>query len=347
MKEGIFLFKFICFLRFAFLILFANSVSVLHAGTLPFFYSDIAISSKGEVVITEKGMKRIRFFSIDGKQELRTISLDESPTGLALDETHLYVTTFDNIGKLHIIELKSGVIKKTIVTGSGACSPLLDLSKSRLYVCNQYQNTISEIDLNSRCLSRTVKVQREPKSVLLSRDGKYLFSTNYLPAQQANIDEVAACVSVIGVDDFTKIKDIKLANGSNALRGMCLSPDGRYIYVTHNLGRFTVPTSQLQQGWMNTSAFSIIDVARQEYLGTVIVDEPERGAAGIWGISCNENFLFITHSGTHEISVIDQKAMLDKFLAYPNKKMLDYDLRFLYGLRKRIPLKGNDLVKWF
>ena len=33
--------------------------------------------------------------------------------------------------------------------------------------------------------------------------------------------------------------------------------------------------------------------------------------------------------------------MLDKFLNYPNKSMLDYDLRFLYGLRKRIPLEGN------
>jgi cytochrome c peroxidase len=33
--------------------------------------------------------------------------------------------------------------------------------------------------------------------------------------------------------------------------------------------------------------------------------------------------------------------MLEKFLAYPDREMLDYDLRFLYGLRKRIPLEGN------
>ena len=143
------------------------------------------------------------------------------------------------------------------------------------------------------------------------------------------------------MSDFTKVKDIQLANGSNALRGICMTPDGKYIYISHNLGRFTVPTSQLQQGWMNTSAFSIIDVAKQEFIGAVVVDEPERGAAGIWSIVCNDETLFITHSGTHEISVIDHKAMLDKFLNYPNKSMLDYDLRFLYGLRKRIPLEGN------
>ena len=328
-------------LKLILVIVCINSVHILRAGTAPFFYTDIAVSSRGELVIAEKGMNRVRFFSSDGKHELRTVALGEPPTGIALDDTYLYVTTFDKIGKLHIVALNSGTVETTIVTGFGACAPLLDSERARLYVCNQFQNTISEVDLNSRQVIRTANVLREPKSVLLSKDGKYLFLTNYLPAQQANLDEVAACVSVIRMDDFTKVKDIKLANGSNALRGMCLSTDGQYIYVSHNLGRFTVPTSQLQQGWMNTSAFSIINVASQEYWGAVIVDEPERGAAGIWSIACNEKSLFIIHSGTHEVSIIDQKAMLDKFLAYPDKKMLDYDLRFLYGLRKRIPLKGN------
>ena len=328
-------------LKLILIIVCVSSVPVLRAGTLPFFYADIAVSSEGEIVIAEKGMNRVRFFSSDGRRALRTVDLSEPPTGITLDDNYLYVTTFDKIGKLHIVVLNSGAVEKTIVTGSGACAPLLDSVRARLYVCNQFQNTISEIDLNSRQVVRTVNVLREPKSMLLSKDGKYLFSTNYLPAQQANLDEVAACVSVIRINDFTKVKDIKLANGSNALRGMCLSADGQYMYVSHNLGRFTVPTSQLQQGWMNTSAFSIIDVASQEYLGAVIVDEPERGAAGIWSIACNEKSLFITHSGTHEVSIIDQKAMLDKFLVYPDRKMLDYDLRFLYGLRKRVPLKGN------
>ena len=65
--------------------------------------------------------------------------------------------------------------------------------------------------------------------------------------QRADVDTVAACVSVIDMNSFRKIKDIQLANGSNALRGMSLSPDGRYLLVTHNLGRFQVPTSQCHQ----------------------------------------------------------------------------------------------------
>lgn len=310
-------------------------------GNPPFFPADIAMNAKGEILIVEKGRSQVSFFSPDGKTLLHSISMDETPTGILLGDKKAYVTTSAITGHLQIMSLESGRKEASIATGLGACSPIFSLDKKHIYVCNQFQNTISEVDPVSRKVIRSVNVLREPKSALLSKDGKFLFVTNYLPAQRADVDHVAACVSVIRTADFTKVKDIKLANGSNALRGICITPDGKYMYVSHNLGRFTVPTSQLQQGWMNTSAFSIIDVANQEYLGAVVVDEPERGAAGIWNIACNEESLFITHSGTHEISVIDHKAMLTKFLNYPNKATLDYDLRFLYGLRKRIPLEGN------
>lgn len=315
--------------------------SLAFADTPPFFPTDIALNEKGDIVMTEKGTDRISIYSPDGKTLLQSIPVDESPTGILLGNDKAYVTTSAATGHLQIISLASGKKEASIPTGSGACYPIFGPDKTHIYVCNQFQNTVSEIDPVSRKVTRSVQVLREPKSAQFSIDGKYLFVTNYLPAQRADLDYVAACVSVIRMDDFTKVKDIQLANGSNALRGICITPNGKYMYVSHNLGRFTVPTSQLQQGWMNTSAFSIIDVAAQEFLGAVVVDEPERGAAGIWNIACDDETLFITHSGTHEISVIDHQAMLNKFLNYPDKSMLDYDLRFLYGLRKRVPLEGN------
>lgn len=318
-----------------------SPLSFVFAGNPPLFPTDITLNDKGEILITEKGRNRISIFSPDGKTLLRTIPVNESPTGILLDADKAYVTTNAATGHLQIISLETGKQETAIATGSGACYPIFGPDKKHIYVCNQFQNTVSEVNPAIHQVIRSVKVLREPKSALFSKDGEYLFVTNFLPAQRADVDYVAACVSVIRMSDFTKVKDIQLANGSNALRGICMTPDGKYIYISHNLGRFTVPTSQLQQGWMNTSAFSIIDVAKQEFIGAVVVDEPERGAASIWSIVCNDETLFITHSGTHEISVIDHKAMLDKFLNYPNKSMLDYDLRFLYGLRKRIPLEGN------
>ena len=316
-------------------------ISFASAGTPPFFPTDVVLNAKGEILMTEKGGQRVDIFSPDGKTLLKSIPMDEMPTGILPDGDKAYVTTFGSMGHLQILHLETGRVEASIPTGSGACNPMFAPDKKHIYVCNQFANTISEVDPESRKVVRTVKVLREPKSAVFSKDGKFMFVTNFLPAQRADIDYVAACVSVIEMDGFTKVKDIQLANGSNALRGICITPDGKYIYVSHNLGRFAVPTSQLQQGWMNTSAFSVIDVAKQEYVGAVVVDEPERGAAGIWSIACNDASIFITHSGTHEVSVIDHKAMRAKFENYPDKSVLDYDLTFLYGMRTRVPLKGN------
>ena len=329
-------------LRYVWLIcLIFSNIAFLSAGTSPLFPTSITVNEKGELLIAEKGTKKVDIFSPDGKTLLHSFQLDDTPTGILSDGNKIYVTTFETIGRLQILSSESGKVEKSIITGSGACYPLFSSDKKYIYVCNQFQNTVSKVDIEKKEVIATVNVLREPKSAVLSKDGKYLYVTNFLPAQRADVNYVAACISVIKVDRFTKVKDIQLANGSNALRGICITPDGKYIYVSHNLGRFTVPTSQLQQGWMNTSAFSIIDVAKQEFLGAVVVDEPERGAAGIWSIVCNDQSIFISHSGTHEVSVINHKAMLDKFLNYPDKSALDYDLTFLYGIRKRIPLRGN------
>ena len=316
-------------------------ITLASAGTPPFFTTDLAMNSQGELILAQKGTKSIDVFSPDGSALLHSYALDAPPTGLLLDGDKAYVTTFETRGQLQVLSLTSGQVEYAIPVGSGACHPMWGPDKQHIYVCNQFSNTVSEIDLATRKVTRTVSVLREPRSAVFSQDGQLLYVTNFLPAQRADVDYVAACVSVIDVKSFTKIKDIQLANGSNAVRGICITPDGKYVYVSHNLGRFAVPTSQLQQGWMNTSAFSVINTATQALDGVVIVDDPDRGAAGIWSIACNDESIFISHSGTHEISVIDHKAMRQKLENYPDKSVLDYDLTFLYGMRQRIPLEGN------
>jgi YVTN family beta-propeller protein len=295
-------------------------VSLASAGNPPFFTTDAVLNAKGELLMTQKGTRHLDIFSADGKSLLHSFPFDEIPTGLLPDGDKVYVTTFEKTGRLQVLSLESGRVEAAIPTGSGACHPMFGPDKKHIYVCNQFDNSVVEIDPVMRKVVRSVKVLREPKSAVFSKDGKYMFVTNFLPAQRADVDVVAACVSVIEMEGFTKVKDIQLANGSNALRGMCITPDGKYIYVSHNLGRFTVPTSQLQQGWMNTSAFSVIDVAKREFVGAVLVDEPDRGAAGIWSIACDDKHIFITHSGTHEVSVIDHPAMLAKFESYKEIK---------------------------
>lgn len=307
----------------------------------PWFITDITTRNNGEILLTCKGDKSLKLMDASGKQILKSWSLKETPTGVVTRDNLAYVTCFETKGGIVIIDLENGKELNTIVVGSGAESPALSNDPDKIFVCNRFSGTVSEVDIKAGKVGREVKVLREPSKVVLSPDGKLLFVTNALPAQRADLDYVACCVSVIDVATFQKIKDIRLENGSNALRGATLSPDGKYLFVSHNLGRFTVPTSQLQQGWMNTNAMSVVDLSSLEFKGAVLLDEPERGAAGVWGVACTPEYLIVSHSGTHEISVINYPELISKFEAYPDKMALNYDLRFLYGIRERVTLKGN------
>ena len=322
------------------LLAFFLAASALFA-TEPLYTVDLITSSEGHWLMAQKGRQSIEERSDETGELLRSISLKQSPTGLVRDAKNLYVTTFEEQGMLEVFDLATGKPLWQIELASGACSPVLSPDGATLYVCNQFAGNVMGIDLASKTVKLSVKLLREPKNCVLTDGGRYLYVANFLPHMAATEDHVAACVSIVDVTEAKLVRNIELANGSNALRGIALSPDGLYVYVTHNLGRYTVPTSQLQQGWMNTSAFSVIATKNQEYLGTIIVDEPELGAAGIWDIDCDADFIYITHSGTHELSRIRQSAMLERLLKYEDNENLAYDLRFLYGLRDLLPLEGN------
>lgn len=164
-------------------------ISFASADNPPFFTTDIKLNDKGEMLLTEKGVKRVDIFSADGKL-LRSFPMDETPTGILVDGDKAYVTTFEKTGKLQILLLESGRVEAAIPTGSGACHPMFGPDKKTIYVCNQFENTVSEIDPVNHKVLRTVNVLREPKSAVFSKDGKYMYVTNFLPAQRADLDYV-------------------------------------------------------------------------------------------------------------------------------------------------------------
>ncbi|MCX5770545.1 MAG: c-type cytochrome, partial [Candidatus Hydrogenedentes bacterium] len=166
-------------------------------------------------------------------------------------------------------------------------------------------------------------------------------------------DYVAAQVSIIDTASRSVFASVRLPNGSTGLRGVCVSPDGAFAYVTHILGRYQLPTTQLERGWMNTNALSVIDVKAGTLVNTLLLDDVDLGAANPWGVACTADgkYVCVAHAGTHEISVIDRPALHEKLTkAAAGEKVSDVsssaedvpnDLAFLVDIRRRVTLKGN------
>jgi YVTN family beta-propeller protein len=246
-------------------------------------------------------------------------------------------------------------------------APVLSLDGKTLYVCNRFSNNVSVIDIAARKELTRISVQREPVAAALTLDGGFLFVANYLPAGAADRGEIAATVSIISTKTNKVVTTIELPNGTTSLQGICISPDDRYAYATHILARYTVPTTQLERGWINTNALSIIDVQNKQLIDTVLLDDVDNGAANPWAVCCTSDgkYICVTHAGTDELSVIDAPAMMDKIRKYHAKeksnqnRVMEQDsygsygissaissnipneLSFLYGIRQRVKLCGK------
>ena len=75
----------------------------------------------------------------------------------------------------------------------------------------------------------------------------------------------------------------------------------------HQLSRFSLPVTQLERGWVNTYALSVIDIQRGERLATMLLDDLYQGAANPRDVVCSRDgdTLWIAHAGVHEVSIIN------------------------------------------
>jgi cytochrome c peroxidase len=123
---------------------------------------------------------------------------------------------------------------------------------------------------------------------------------------------------------------------------MALSPDGQYVVVTHILSNYIVPTRTIEDGTINKNAMSLIDAKTLEWMATVILDDPNHGAANPWAVSFSPDgkTLLITHAGTQELSVIDFPALLTRLENRQGFSEYEFTIHknVLGGIRKRMAL---------
>ena len=329
----------------------------------------VADNQTKTLYIAQAAAKQVAVFDIAAGRVTKKYSLPDMPSGLAIsaDRSCLYVTCASAKGQVQVINLQTGNIYHTLPAGQTPMAPMLSPDGKTLYVCNRFSNNVSVIDITVRKELTRIPVQREPVAAALTLNGTFLFVANHLPAGAADRGDIAAAVSVINTMTNKVVDTIRLPNGATGLHGICISPDDRYAYVTHILARYTVPTTQLERGWINTNALSIIDVQNKQLIDTVLLDDVDNGAANPWAVGCTSDgkYICVTHAGTDELSVIDAPAMMDKIRNYhakensnQNRAMgqdsygsygtssaissnIPNELSFLYGIRQRIKLGGK------
>lgn len=281
----------------------------------------LAASKDGRTLyVANADANQVAFISLPDGRAYRTVPVPSEPTGLALspDGTRLYVTCAAARSTVLVVDASSGQTQGRIAAGHSACGPVVGPDGRRLYVCNRFDGDVSVIDLETGQEVARVAASREPVAAAVTPDGRSVFVANLLPAGRADGYDASAVVTVIDTATH-ETSSIRLPPGATGVRGICVGPDGQYAYATHVLAHYELPTTQVEHGWMNANALSVIDARKKERVNTVLLDDMERGAANPWGVACSadETWLCVAHAGTHEVSLINAAGLLEKLHAVP------------------------------
>lgn len=338
--------KFPAFILFLFI---SSSVSVKESYLSPTAMK--YLESKNLLIIAEKTANRIDLVDTKNFKIKNSIKLKHSPTGICIsnDMKLLFVTAGEAEGTLYIIDLTSKNIRSVIKIGHSPCCPVF-VSKEILVFCNRFANQVRFMDIQTNKIIKTIIVSREPISIDFDDIHKQLIVAHHLPDDASTSNDVSSEISFIDTEKMELIKHVSMPNGSSSLKQIKVAPGGRYAVVSHILARYTVHTSQLEQGWQNTNAITLIDLEKQNIYHTVLLDDVKQGAANPWGVEFDEDgkTLFITHAGTSELSIIDFQKLLEILKKYPSipghySQLNDpgNKLSFIRDCRVRFELKGE------
>ena len=319
----------------------------------------IPTADGASIYVLNKDAKELAVLNAETMEVAQSFPLPEAPRAMVLsaDGATLYITAGVFPGKVYAVATADGKILREGVTGHTPIGPTLSPDGAKLYVCYQFENAVAEFDTETLTEHRRFAALHEPCNAVITKDGRTIYAANFLPLDPSDGADVAAEISAIDTETG-ETKNIRLPNGSSSMHGICLSPDGKYVYTTAILARYQLPTSQLERGWMNTNGFSIIDAEKREFINTVLLDDVDLGAANPWPIATSPDGkkVYIGLAGTHEICIVDMEKTLEKLFALPKsideaKAAGNYNerdtiiadsvpqrLAFLVGLKKRVKL---------
>ena len=271
----------------------------------------VAIAPNGkEAFASDVTAGNLTVLDVAGKAEPVAVPLRGQPRGVCLskDGSRAYVAEH-GAGTVAVVDTVDRKVIERIAVGHWPTAVALAPQTKRLYVGNQDRHSVSVVDLAqtpSKAIGE-IKVLREPSCIAVTPDEKRLVVTNLMPLGPGTNPRLAAKVCLLDAQKLAVTKTIELTPGSTAVKGVCISGDGKWAYVVHALARFNLPITQLERGWVNTYALSILDLAAEKRFATMLLDDLTQGAANPHSIVCSKDGkrLWISHSGVHEVSMLD------------------------------------------
>ena len=274
---------------------------------------DLKFSPDGKMIaVSDYTAGALVVLETAGAKVTREVALKGQPAGVAWapDSVKVYVAE-RNAGTVAEVDAAAGKVLRRFNVGLRPLGLALAPKRNVLVVANSVTNDVSVVDLATGKEKGRFRVPRDPSFVAVTPDETLAVVANLLPRGSAADPQTSACVSLIELETLKGAADVRLPGGSTSVRQVAVSPDGKWAYAVHTVGRTTLPTTQLERGWVNTNAMSVIDLAGKTLCATLLLDRLSEGAADPWGVVLSKDgkTLWASIAGAHQLARVDLEGL--------------------------------------
>lgn len=214
----------------------------------------VVADTQGRAYASLSGADEVAVVDLANASVVERIETGAYPHGLRLspDGTELYVANVED-GSVSVIDTASLTEAARIPVGTAPVQVGFTPDGSRIYVSLRDENRVAVIDTATREVTGRIEVGPNPIQMIATPDGRQVYVANQGTEAAPN-----DTVSVIDTATGKVAKTLKTAPGAH---GVSVSADGAFVFVTN----------------IADDSVSVIDVARQEVVGSVPVGDRPNG----------------------------------------------------------------------
>lgn len=272
----------------------------------------VAFEPNGPLLaVTDAATRHLVLVDMAGGRVVRSIDLSGQPRGVTWSADGRSVcVALQRPGGVIVHHRKGSEISKLPCGPQPEALALLP-QRRLLLITDTAEHDIRAVSLVSGRAVGQVRVTRQPEALAVTPNESLAVVVNRLPADAATRPQAAAVVDLVQANPLRRVATVRLPPGSTNAADVAVGPDGLWAYVPHNVGRTAIPTTQIEFGWINANAVTVLDLKRRRRHATVFLDQPDRGAANPWGarVTPDGKTLWVTLSGIHELAALDLAAL--------------------------------------
>lgn len=242
---------------------------------------------------------------------LVTIPVGERPHSVAIsqkgDKAFVSNQWSDSVFE---IDLNSNEITDTIKTGNGPAGLALSDDEKFIYVVNSFANEVSVFDLETKKEKKRLETGNNPTGIDISPSGQLVYVSSRRVLRRPYRKPIETEMTVID-NSRKRVIDRKMFEDAYIMENVEFSPKDDWAVATLIRPKNLIPSIQVEQGWMMTHGFGIIEPGKNGKIIQLLTDEPNSYYSDPFDIVITPDGekAFISSSGVDAINVIDLKAV--------------------------------------